>query len=78
MRDFLATAISLGIILGSIWGSIIALTLVVDKLSEYAPSGLLYFSAGVVFASYHKKAGPAFMEFCNVVWEKVHSLVAWR
>lgn len=78
MRDFLATIISLGILLATVWGIVILAAVIVDKASIFVPSGLLYFSAGVLFASCYKRAGEGFMSYCNVVWERVHDLVVWR
>jgi len=79
MREFLATMLSLAIIFGTVWGIILLFILAVDALSSVGiPAGLLYFSAGIAFATSYKRIGGWFMDYCDTVWSKIHEWVVWR
>jgi len=79
MRDFLATVLSLAIIFATVWGSIAAFIWCVNRLADMGiPVGILYFSAGIVFAFSYKKIGRLFADYCDSVWEKICEWIVWR
>ncbi len=79
MRDFLATALSLAIILGTVWGIIITFIFSIDLISSIGiPQGILYFVSGITFAATYKRIGRAFSDYCDAVWGKIHNWVVWR
>jgi len=79
MRDFLATMLSLAIIFGTIWGVVLLFIFSIDFIASVGiPRELLYFTGGVAFAATYKKVGGWFMNYCNIVWEKLHDWIVWR
>ena len=79
MKDFLATILALLIIMGTVWGSIFLFISGVNFLSSMGiPQGLLYFSAGIVFAFTYKKIGRWFANYCDTVWETLCNWIVWR
>ncbi len=79
MRDFLATVLSLAVIFATVWGSIAVFIWCVNQLAAMGiPPGILYFSAGIVFAFSYKKIGRWFMNYCDSVWEKICEWIVWR
>jgi len=78
MRDGFATMLALAIIFGTVWGIIALFVMVVNFLTTAGiPSGLLYFSAGIIFASMYKRVGEWFIDYCNIVWEKLYKWMVW-
>jgi hypothetical protein len=79
MRDFLATALALAIIIATVWGALALLIVGVNAASTLGvPRGLLYFSAGICFAASYKSVGRWFADYCGAVWSKISSWVVWR
>ena len=79
MRDFLATIISLFVIFATVWGGIVILVLGVDALTSIGmPPGVLYFTAGAIFARLYKQIGTWFANYCDAVWEKLCNWIVWR
>ena len=79
MRDVLATGLCLAIIVGTVWGTIALCAFGVGKISAMGiPAAALYFLAGIITGIYYKKIGGAFMNFCSVVFERIHEWLVWK
>jgi|TARA_B110000196_G_C21060848_1_gene622322 hypothetical protein len=79
MKDFFATMLALAIIFGTVWGIIVLFAMSVNFLVSIGiPSGMLYFSTGIIFAGMYKRIGKWFGNYCNTVWEKLYQWIVWR
>jgi len=79
MREFFATILALAIIVGTVWAAFALLAWGVSIVSSFGiPPGVLYFLAGICFATTYKKTGRWFANYCDTVWEKISSFLVWK
>ena len=79
MKEFMGMILCLSIIIGSIWGSIILFSMLVEYAASMGvPAALLYFASGVVAGLWYKDIGSAFMSFSDLVFQKIHDWIIWR
>ncbi len=79
MKQFLGMLLCFAIIVGTVWGLIISFSFLVQQAAVVGvPPEVLHFSSGVVVGVWWKEVGKAFMNFSELVFQKVHEWIVWR